>query len=321
MIPYFQFTTIHFGFITIQVWGLMVALGILAATSVAAWKAKKDGLDPNYVWDLAFWVVLSAFIGARLFEVFYQPVINAKTGAIICVEALIRWDPKSATEAELRTMEQHLDELGTQVAQARQSYDREQKEADAIMALSAQRMAAAEQLQSQANAATDPARKASLEKSLTTLVDMLEKMAPDMEREKQDAVDAKGFLEMLEGAYQDAGGKLKAARSELERAQRDMARAAQQKQTAEQQAEAARRAAGLVQTTSSLTVALKTMQDVAAKDLASADAAMAKARLLKPSKPEQDDANIAEALAAASGKPPAPTSLTDRLAALKAKQG
>ena len=150
---------------------------------------------------------------------------------------------------------------------------------------------------------------------------MLEKMAPDVEREKQDAVDAKGFLEMLEGAYQDAGGKLKAARSELERAQRDMARAAQQKQTAEQQAEAARRAAGLVQTTSSLTVALKTMQDVAAKDLASADAAMAKARLLKPSKPEQDDVNIAEALAAASGKPPAPTSLTDRLAALKAKQG
>ena len=75
MIPYFQFTIIHFGFITIQVWGLMVALGILAATSVAAWKAKKDGLDPNYVWDLAFWVVLSAFIGARLFEVFYQPAM------------------------------------------------------------------------------------------------------------------------------------------------------------------------------------------------------------------------------------------------------
>ena len=247
--------------------------------------------------------------------------VKANQAVTAGVEALIRWDPKSATEAELRTMEQHLDELGTQVAQARQSYDREQKEADAIMALSAQRMAAAEQLQSQANAAADPARKASREKSLATLVDMLEKMAPDVEREKQDAVDAKGFLEMLEGAYQDAGGKLKAARSELERAQRDMARAAQQKQTAEQQAEAARRAAGLVQTTSSLTVALKTMQDVAAKDLASADAAMAKARLLKPSKPEQDDVNIAEALAAASGKPPAPTSLTDRLAALKAKQG
>ena len=247
--------------------------------------------------------------------------VKANQAVTAGVEALIRWDPKSATEAELRTMEQHLDELGTQVAQARQAYDREQKEADAVVALSAQRMAAAEQLQAQANAATDPARKASLEKSLATLVDMLEKMAPDLQREKQDAVDAKSFLEMLEAAYTDAGGKLKAARGELERAQRDMARAAQQRQTAEQQAEAARRAAGLAQTTSSLTVALKTMQDVASKDLASADAAMAKARLLKPGKPEEDDANIAAALATASGKAPAPTSLTDRLAALKAKQG
>lgn len=247
--------------------------------------------------------------------------VKANQAVTAGVEALIRWDPKSATEAELRTMEQHLDELGTQVARARQAYDREQKEADAIVALSAQRMAAAEQLQAQANAAADPARKASLEKSLATLLDMLERMAPDVEREKQDAVDAKGFLEMLEGAYQDAGGKLKAARGELERAQRDMARAAQQRQTAEQQAEAARRAAGLAQTTSSLTVALKTMQDVASKDLASADAAMAKARLLTPGKPEEDDADIAAALAAASGKAPAPTSLTDRLAALKAKQG
>jgi len=35
------------------------------------------------------------------------------------VEALVRWDPQSATAAELRAMEQHLDELGLQVAQAR----------------------------------------------------------------------------------------------------------------------------------------------------------------------------------------------------------
>src|SRR5205823_1373745 len=46
------------------------------------------------------------------------------------VEALVRWDPQSASEAELRTMEQHLDDLGRQVALARQSYDKEQKEAE-----------------------------------------------------------------------------------------------------------------------------------------------------------------------------------------------
>jgi len=228
------------------------------------------------------------------------------------VEALVRWDPQSASEAELRTMEQHLDDLGRQVANARQSYDREQKESEAIQALSQQRMAAAEQLQRQIAAETDATRKAGLEHSLETLVTMLEQMTPEIEREKKDAVDAKDFLEMLEKTYAEAGGKLRQGRSELERARRDMARA-------EQQAEAARRAAGLTSATSSMTVALKAMHEAASRDLASADAATAKAKLLRPTQPEQDDPNIASAIAAVSGKPAAPQSLSDRLTALKAR--
>src|SRR5499433_633240 len=86
------------------------------------------------------------------------------------IEALVRWDPKSASEAELRTMEQRLDDLGREVAAARQSYDREKREADAIQALSHQRMAAAEQLQRQMDSESDVARKSALEKSLETLV-------------------------------------------------------------------------------------------------------------------------------------------------------
>src|ERR1700756_5513972 len=78
------------------------------------------------------------------------------------IEALVRWDPKSASEAELRTMEQQLDALGREVAMARQSYDKEQREAEAIQALSHQRMAAAEQLQRQMGAETNPGGKASM---------------------------------------------------------------------------------------------------------------------------------------------------------------
>ena len=62
------------------------------------------------------------------------------------------------------------------------------------------------------------------------------------------------------------------------------------------------------------------MQDTAARDLANAEAANMKADLLRPSAPEQEDPNIAQAMQIASGKPAAPTSLTDRLAALKARQ-
>jgi chromosome segregation ATPase len=254
--------------------------------------------------------------------VFIRNLLGVKTDQAVQagIEALVRWDPQAATEAEMRSMEQHLDELGLEVAKARTAYEREKKEAEAIRALLNQRMAAAEQLQKQIAAEATVGRKDSLEKSLTTLVEMLERMTPEVEREAQDETEAHDFLGMLEKTYAEAGAKLRAARSQLERAQRDMTRAGQQRQVAERQAEAARRTAGLSNTTSSLNVALKAMQDAAAHDLEVAEAATAKARLLKPTQPEQDDPNIAAALAAASGKPQ-PQSLSERLAALKAHQG
>ena len=206
---------------------------------------------------------------------FIRNLVGVKTDKAVqsAVEALVRWDPKSATEAELRTMEQHLDELGLQVAQARAAFERERKEADAITALSQQRMAAAEELQRRAAAESDPARKAALEKSLETLVGLLEKMAPDADRERRDAEDAKSFLETLEQTYAQAGEKLKVARSQLDRAQREMGRAEQQRDMAQQRADAARQAAGLAGATSGLNVALKAMQDTAARNVAAAEAA------------------------------------------------
>ncbi|MFT8245383.1 hypothetical protein [Roseomonas sp. BN140053] len=254
---------------------------------------------------------------------FIRNLVGVKTDQAVnnAVEAIVRWDPKSATEAELRTMEQHLDQLGMRVAEARQAYDKEKKEADTIQALSQQRFAAAEQLQTRAEAEADPTRRAELEKSLATLLSMLEEMAPEVEREKQDAVDAAEFLQTLQQTYDQAGQKLRAARTDLTRAQLDMTRADAQREAAERRAEAARQAAGLSGATSGLNVALKAMQDAAARDLAHAEAANAKAKLLTPTRPEKDDPNIAAAMAAASGAGSTPTSLGDRLAALRVRQG
>src|SRR3954470_22387081 len=253
---------------------------------------------------------------------FIRNLVGVKTDQAVnsAVEAIVRWDPQSATEAELRTMEQHLDVLGRQVAEARMAFDKEKREADAIQTLSQQRMAAAEQLQHRLETETDSVRRADLEHSLATLVSMLESMAADVDREKQDAIDAAEFLHSLENAYRQAGQKLKSARDDLNRAQRDMSRAAQQRDMAERRAEAARQAAGLSHATSGLSVALKAMQDNAARDLASAESANAKAKLLAPTRPEQDDPNIASAMAQVQGKLPTPSNLGDRLAALRQKQ-
>ena len=188
------------------------------------------------------------------------------------VEALVRWDPQAATEAELRTMERHLDELGMQVAQARAAYNRERQEAVTIKGLLQQRMAAAEQLERQRAIEPTPERKTALEKSLATLVGMLEQMTPDVEREAQDETEAQEFLAMLEKTYADAGAKLRAARSQRARPSRYGAC-----RTAAGDSRAAGRggtAGGWAQPhTNSLNVAPKAMQDTATKDLMAAEAA------------------------------------------------
>ncbi|NBS41201.1 prolipoprotein diacylglyceryl transferase [bacterium] len=74
MIPFIALKSLSLGPLTIQVWGLMVALGILAGAWVGAREARKRGLDGNVVWDAAAWVTVGAMVVARLFHVaFYDP--------------------------------------------------------------------------------------------------------------------------------------------------------------------------------------------------------------------------------------------------------
>jgi DNA repair exonuclease SbcCD ATPase subunit len=199
------------------------------------------------------------------------------------------------------------------------TYDRERKEADAIQSLSRQRMAAAEQLQAAWRLEADPAARPSWSAASPPWSGCWSRW-PRHRAGEEDAKDAGEFLRSLEETYEQAGQKLKSARSELERAQRDMGRAAQQRDVARARAEAARQAAGLSQATSGLSVALKAMQDNAARDLAQAESANAKAKLLAPTRPEKDDPHIAAAMNLVKGGAPS-GSLSDRLGALRKRSG
>ena len=71
MIPWFSFETYSLFGLTFRVWGTIVALGIAASLWVARTRAKKLGLDVTKIWDLSFWVIVSALVGSRLFHVFF----------------------------------------------------------------------------------------------------------------------------------------------------------------------------------------------------------------------------------------------------------
>lgn len=75
MIPYFELHTWQIGPITVYIWGLFVAVGIIVAIIVSRWYAKRMELDPKVISELAGFTLISAIIGARVFHVlFYEPL-------------------------------------------------------------------------------------------------------------------------------------------------------------------------------------------------------------------------------------------------------
>ncbi len=71
MIPYFQIDSLLVGPLIIQVWGLLVSLGIIAGLSVAYYLTRKIFLSPNVLLDMAIWALIAGLIGARLFFIWF----------------------------------------------------------------------------------------------------------------------------------------------------------------------------------------------------------------------------------------------------------
>lgn len=62
---------------TLHWYGLIIVTGIFCAAAVTAWMAKREGKNPQIVWDGLLWVILFALIGARLWHVLF-PSISAE---------------------------------------------------------------------------------------------------------------------------------------------------------------------------------------------------------------------------------------------------
>ena len=63
------FTIPILGGVKIFGYGLMLFLAFLGSMNLAAWRARREKLDPELIYDLAFWVFLGGLVGARLFYV------------------------------------------------------------------------------------------------------------------------------------------------------------------------------------------------------------------------------------------------------------
>jgi len=236
-----------------------------------------------------------------------------KDGVQALNDAIVSFDPEGATEAAIAEMEENFDRINKEFSQAKQVWEKEQREAVEIIAVRDQRMAAAEHITAQLD--SDPTN-AQLNEALNQLVTALEDMQEDINLEVEEADDAKEMMDELEATVKMYATKLKSARTDMRKAANAMGKAKLKEERAKDKAARAAQNAGLKGSVDGLSSALESMNRQAADAKASADAATRKAEMLGESKVEENDA-VAAAMAAVSGEAPAPTSARDRLAALK----
>lgn len=80
MIPYKVFPMFKLGPLHFNMYGIMFALGFLVATLLAVREAKKRNIEKEVIYDLAFYLLIGAIVGARLFYViFYWPKHSSLT--------------------------------------------------------------------------------------------------------------------------------------------------------------------------------------------------------------------------------------------------
>ena len=75
--------------IAIHPFGLLVATGVVLGAYLARWKAKRDGLHPETVMNLAGWVLIPGFVFAHVFDdLAYRPELVAENP----LHLLMIWD-------------------------------------------------------------------------------------------------------------------------------------------------------------------------------------------------------------------------------------
>jgi len=73
VIPYRTFPAIHLGPVTLHTFGLFVAAGLLLGTAIFLVHGRRNGLDPDRLSSLSWWIVLAGLVGARLLFVVSHP--------------------------------------------------------------------------------------------------------------------------------------------------------------------------------------------------------------------------------------------------------
>lgn len=195
---------------------------------------------------------------------------HVEKGKNTIVETLIKMDPKSASEAEIKVMEENLDKITKELAGANVDMNREKAEYIAAKQLHEQRLQAADKLESMIANSSSNEEKTRNEEALAKLMDIIEEGYETLQREKTEFEESQAMYNQLDEIVKELANNLKVARSNLNKAERELKSASIEKENAERLQERAKVVAGIKKDTSSNNIALTKMKEMAAIERAHA---------------------------------------------------
>lgn len=200
------------------------------------------------------------------------------------IEMLVKWDPETATEAELDTMYDKFTRLTESMQSAQVNLKREEKEAEVAKEKYNKKLAILEKLNERKESETDTKKLQEIEEAISELIDELSEMKPEVEREIEEAKEAKEYFDAIKDAVENSQEKIKNARKTLERAKQRMKMAELKELKAKEKETRAKEIAGLTKIVDSTSVALNAMNKKAEEMENKANASYSRATMLQKMK-------------------------------------
>lgn len=213
---------------------------------------------------------------------FYKNFLGVKAQNVVksFTEMLVKWDPETATQAELDTMYDKFTEITKKAELAKRSFEKENMEAENIKKAYNKKVDVLRVLETKLNEC-ELSMQGEIEKAINELTLSLEEMAPDVQRELDEANEAKEYLDEVNEMVSLIASKIKTAKAHLAGAQKRMERAELQNEKAKEREARAKEMAGLKDAASSTSVAFDALQRKATKLEVEAAASEARNSILK----------------------------------------
>ena len=212
--------------------------------------------------------------------------------------ALVKFDPKTAGEAEIRVMSQEVEKVARLKVEAAEELGQLKIHHDQLGGNRGRALTALQLLKAQSDSAQSEAAKGEIVGKAQLVNHEIDKLDEDLHHDDESLGVAEKWLSEVTTALDDAAQRLSDARRNLADAQRDMKRAEQERLIAQRQIDRQKELSGITGAGDSLGVALGAMKNAAAKAHQKAAANLEAAGAIKRASTSGSDV-VSEVLAGA----------------------